>query len=108
MTSHGERQPPRTGKRLGATAARPDGRPPSDREKALAWEVVTLLQPALAEMSRKLDGISQKVDELLALLAQLDTGRISTLLSRLEAGPTAAPRDGAPKVKGNHEPRQEQ
>jgi hypothetical protein len=108
MTSYGERQPPRTGKRSGATAARPRGQAPSDREKALAWEVVTLLQPTLAEMGRNLDGISQKVDELLALLAQLDTGHISTLLSRLEAGPTAAPRDGAPKVKGSHEPCQEQ
>jgi len=61
----------------------------SEREKAavqaLAQQVAALLEPALAEMDRKLATISQRLDEVLALLAQWDAGGIRDLLAKLEA-----------------------
>lgn len=83
---------PRTAKGRDVTAARPHGQALSDREtaaaEALARRVATLLEPVLAEINRKLDGLSQKVDDVLALLARWDVASIDALLARLEATPT--------------------
>ena len=67
-------------------AARPRDQAPSEHEKAaaqaLAQQVAALLEPILAEMDRKLDRISQQMDDLLALLAQWDAGGIHDLPAR--------------------------
>ena len=74
------------------TAARPHGQALTDRElaaaEALARQVATLLEPVLAEINRKLDGLSQKVEGILALLARWDVASIDALLALLEASPT--------------------
>jgi hypothetical protein len=81
-------------------AARMHGQEPGEREKAvarvLAREVAARLEPALAEMSRKLDTISQRLDDLLGQLAQLaqsDPDALHVLLART---PTPTPRTRRP------------
>ena len=85
--------------------ARPHGQALSEREtaaaEALARQVATLLDPVLAEIDRKLDSLSQKLDDILALLARWDLASIDALLARLEAASRAEPRSGAPEVKGS-------
>jgi tripartite-type tricarboxylate transporter receptor subunit TctC len=102
---------PRTAEGRNVTAARPHGQAPSERETAaadtLARQVAMLLEPVLAEINRKLDGLSQKVDDVLALLARWDVASIDALLARLEAAPGAAPRGGGPGMKGSDHPCQE-
>jgi hypothetical protein len=72
-------------------AARTHDQEPSEHEKAvarvLAREVAARLEPVLAEMSRKLDTISQRLDGLLGQLAQLaqwDPDALPVLLGRIE------------------------
>jgi hypothetical protein len=77
----------------------------SEREEALAREMVALLKPALMELDRKPDSIIQKMEDL---RAQLDAGRIHALLARLEAGPGPVQRGGAPEQEGSQQPCQEQ
>jgi hypothetical protein len=71
--------------------ARTHDQEPSEREKAvarvLAREVAARLEPVLAEMSRKLDTISQRLDGLLGQLAQLaqwDPDAIHVLLAHVD------------------------
>lgn len=65
---------------------RPHDQALTEREKAaaraLAQQVATLLKPALAQIDRKLDAISRKIDDLPA---------------RPQPAPGTAPRDCAPE-----------
>src|SRR5882672_3243540 len=79
----------------------------SEREEAaadaLARQAAALLEPLMAEIDRKLDSISQKMDALVALLAQCDAGTIDALLARPEAPPGAARATADPRWKGTHD-----
>ena len=61
--------------------------------RTLAEQVAKLLKPVLLEMDRKLDGITRKLDDLLAALAQWEATTAGGLPAQMEAAPGRAAHD---------------